>query len=969
MIKSYLEEFWTILPETSKFFSNKKSCYRFSYLLLFQYFNHNNKFFNQLSEIPKPLIEFGLQIICPEISFEEINIFFDQNSRYIQKYKSEIRAHFGFKPFSVISQKNLLTDLSSLFYRCSNDEELKARIQEHLVYERIEVPNSEVVFNIVQKIKQREENNLFGHIFQDLSRENKNWIDQNLLTTTDSNGELCQFLRQDSGPTNAIGIKEEIDRLNILRTLPLEKFDYIKNFPKRHLSLLIRRFLSNTPQKLKDKQDIDRYALVILFFHQKAQGTVDNLGDHLLNIRLSMKKQSQRKKEKLDREVSKRLNALNNLYKIAEIARDFPKEIIENAIYAEVPREAIEEILRIKELTRTAKKAIREDFLQKYSRIHKNKIFEILSPLEICSQNKEFMEALSYIKTHSKSRSEFYPLDEEPSLEVISQKDKKIVVQKDSKGQERISRKDYECALFKELSKKLSHKEVWIKGAFKYRNPSEDLPNDFEENKVAYYENLNLPLDGKEFIKKTRQKMEENLTLLDQNSPKNPYVKITTKKGKTWIQLSPLEKQIEPKNVQNLKDAVLSKWNIIDLIDILKEVDLREDIFKCFSTAGNRKILDQNTLRKRILLCLFALGTNTGLKRASGASSGKITFEELRHIKRLFINKEDLRDCISKVVNSILKMRDPIIWGEATTACAADSKKFGAFDQNLMAQWHPRYHGKGVMIYWHVNSQYLCVYSQLKTCTSSEVASMLQGVISQGTDMDIDSQYVDSHGKSELGFSLTHLLGFDLLPRYKTIGSQKLFLPSDDFKVKNINSITTRSIDWELIESQYDEMVKHAAALKTTTSTAEAIIRKFSRSHYSHPTFKAFLELGKVIKTIFLCRYLHSVEMRQEINAGLNVVENWNSAIGFIHYGKSGEMTTNSPGEQEISMLCLHLLQVCITYINTLFVQRLFKEGKWFNRFQEEDFRALTPLFYHHINPYGTFTIDLKNRLQIEEAA
>lgn len=969
MIKSYLEEFWTILPETSKFFSNKKACYRFSYLLLFQYFNHNNKFFNQLSDIPKSLIEFDLQITCPEISFEEINIFFDQNFRYIQKYKSEIRTHFGFKPFSVISQKNLLPNLSALFYRCSNDEELKARIQEHLVYERIEVPDSEIVFNIVQKIKQREENNLFGRIFQDLSRENKNWIDQNLLTTPDSDGSLCQFLRQDSGPTNAIGVKEEIERLNILRALPSGKFDYIKNFPKRHLSLLIRRFLSNTPQKLKDKQDIDWYALVTLFFHQKAQGTVDNLGDHLLNIRLSMKKHSRKKKEKLEREVGKRLNALNYLYKVAEIARDFPKEIIENAIYAEVPREAIEEILRIKELTRTAKKAIRENFLQKYSRIHRNKIFEILSPLEFFFQNGEFMEALSYIKTYSKSRAEFYPLDEEPSLEVISQKDKKIVVQKDSKGRERISRKDYECALFKELSKKLTHKEVWIKGAFKYRNPSEDLPNDFEENKSAYYENLNLPLDSKEFIKKTYQKMEESLTLLDQNFLQNPYVKITTKKRKPWIQLSPLEKQIEPKNIQNLKDAVLSKWSIIDLIDILKEVDLREDIFKCFSTAGNREILDQNTLRKRILLCLFALGTNTGLKRASGASLGKITFEELRHIKRLFINKEDLREGISKITNAILKMRDSSIWGEATTACAADSKKFGAFDQNLMAQWHPRYHSKGVMIYWHVNSQYLCVYSQLKTCTSSEVSSMLQGVISQGTDMDIDSQYVDSHGKSELGFALTHLLGFDLLPRYKTIGSQRLFLPSDDFKVKNSHSITTHSIDWELIESQYDEMVKHAAALKTTTSTAEAIIRKFARSHYSHPTFKAFLELGKVIKTTFLCRYLNSVEMRKEIKAGLNVVENWNSAIGFIHYGKSGEMASNSPGEQEISMLCLHLLQVCITYINTLFVQRLFKEGKWFNRFQEEDFRALTPLFYHHINPYGTFTIDLENRLQIEEAA
>lgn len=163
---------------------------------------------------------------------------------------------------------------------------------------------------------------------------------------------------------------------------------------------------------------------MVIFFHQKAQGTVDNLGDHLLNIRLSMKKQSQRKKEKLEREVAKRLNALNNLYKIAEIARDFPKEIIEDAIYTEGSKEVIEELLRIKELTGAAKKTIREDFLQKYSKVHRNKIFEILTPLEFCSQNEEFMKALSYMKAYSKSRSEFYPVGEEPSLEAISQKDK-----------------------------------------------------------------------------------------------------------------------------------------------------------------------------------------------------------------------------------------------------------------------------------------------------------------------------------------------------------------------------------------------------------------------------------------------------------------------------------------------------------------------------------------------------------------
>ena len=54
------------------------------------------------------------------------------------------------------------------------------------------------------------------------------------------------------------------------------------------------------------------------------------------------------------------------------------------------------------------------------------------------------------------------------------------------------------------------------------------------------------------------------------------------------------------------------------------------------------------------------------------------------------------------MVNAIFAARLPQIWGEGTTACASDSKKFGAWDQNLMTEWHVRYGGRGVMIYWHV---------------------------------------------------------------------------------------------------------------------------------------------------------------------------------------------------------------------------------------------------------------------------
>ena len=123
------------------------------------------------------------------------------------------------------------------------------------------------------------------------------------------------------------------------------------------------------------------------------------------------------------------------------------------------------------------------------------------------------------------------------------------------------------------------------------------------------------------------------------------------------------------------------------------------------------------------------------------------------------------------------RRRPPQIWGEGTTACAADSKQFGAFDQNLMTEWHIRYGGRGVMIYWHVESQSVCIHSQLKRCSSSEVAAMIDGVLRHDTEMEVEKNYVDSHGQSEVAFAFCRMLGFELLPRLKAIASQRLHLP------------------------------------------------------------------------------------------------------------------------------------------------------------------------------------------------
>ncbi len=80
---------------------------------------------------------------------------------------------------------------------------------------------------------------------------------------------------------------------------------------------------------------------------------------------------------------------------------------------------------------------------------------------------------------------------------------------------------------------------------------------------------------------------------------------------------------------------------------------------------------------------------------------------------------------------------------------------------------------------------------------------MIEGLLKHCTDMEIEKNYVDTHGQSEVAFAFCHLLGFNLMPRLKNIGSQKLYRPdtgiSDAFP--NLQAILTRQLIGNLFGS------------------------------------------------------------------------------------------------------------------------------------------------------------------------
>ena len=898
---------------------------------------------------------------------------FDWSGRNAKKYRQEIRKYLGYRVTNaedIVSIINYLVD--NLIPRQLSDSVLLEQTRLYFSKNKIEIVSTQQLEGYILLANQKFEQQFFDKIFNNLNQEDFLLIDRILSKDDDEDHEIIELseLKKDIAGAKIKNIQGAINRVNLLSRIKLSD-SVVDTVDRKLLLKYYERVMAFAPSNILDFIPTTKYATMAVFFHVRLEFLLDSLTDTMIKL---VKKVRSGAEKRVDRyilaEVKRVDGKFDILEKLAVLNAKNPKGIIEEKIYPVVPQDKLEAV--IDDLQHRGSKWYQDQVQEKmhttYAYGNRSSLLSILRTLQMLEDHidyKPILDAISFINEYWNESDLAYYINIPPLSGVIPQNWYNTTVRIE-KGHLRINKYNYELALLEQLKEFLGFKAIWVDRSYRYRNPNKDLPKDFSEKREYYYELLNLPLKAKEFIVKLKTSTANNLERLNANIPNNKLVQIKKSKVGNNIKLTPSDPQDEPDNIVKLQQEINNKYSSIHLIDILKECDLRINFTKTLETIGKSSSLNSSDLQKRLLLCIFGIGSNTGLKRISIANDG-INYSDLRYVKKRHVNAVNIRNAIRILVNNVLKIRDPDVWGEATTTVACDSTHLFAWDQNLMSEWHFRYGKKGVMIYWHVDKKSLCIYSQLKDCSSSEVGSMIKGIIDHDTDMDINRVFIDTHGQSVIGFAVSYLLHFALYPRLKAINKQKLYYVDFEDKNKYINiaDILKGSINWQLIEDNYDEMVKHMVALKLGIVTPSVLIKRFSNNNYAHPVYKALVELGKANKTIFLCQYLASEELRIEVNEGLNVVERLNSVMDFIFYGKLGQIATNNIEDQELSVLCLHLLQVCMVYINTLIIQSILSGSHWQNKFTPKDYRALTPLFSGHINPYGLFPLDFSKRLSI----
>ena len=263
-----------------------------------------------------------------------------------------------------------------------------------------------------------------------------------------------------------------------------------------------------------------------------------------------------------------------------------------------------------------------------YSHHYRRMLPLILDTLAFRSNNRRHrpvIKALEWLKATRDSKQRQFPLDGQIPIDgIVPGKWEEFIREEDHKNVTRVNRIPYELCVLEALRERLRCREIWVDGAERFRNPDEDLPTDFETKRGIYYDVLAQPQDAQAFIGKLQTTLAQALFTLDRDLPENRKVMVLNR-PRNPIRLSPLTAQPEPLQLSRLKAEVGRRWPMTSLLDVLKEADLRIGFTDDFRSVATREVIARGDLQQRLLLCLFGLGTNAGLKAVS-ANGNEISY-------------------------------------------------------------------------------------------------------------------------------------------------------------------------------------------------------------------------------------------------------------------------------------------------------------------------------------------------------
>lgn len=919
-------------------------------------------YFVRLREVPAAIQQHvarvsGLQRLPP---LKQLLAYDDSGAQ--RRHMKILREHLRVRPLDAPGRAWLSEVAERAAETKHTVEDIINVMLEELVRARYELPGFSTLERLAMAAREQVNTGYCQAITQALSARDKQLIDDLLKTADDTSSSPWQTLkREPKKPTNK-EVRQYLSHLQHLHQLaarlpkvsmPAAKYTYFRTLAR---ALDAAEMAEQRPDR--------RYALAVILIRSQYSKTLDDVADLFLRLVGNLENHAQQQLNQFQLERSQRIDMLvGELRQVLlalrqEGAAAKRMQAVEAALTQDIDLLLAE---CDEHLAYAGKNYL--PFLLKPYRPVRALLFNCLDLLSLKSTSTDRLteRLLQALKILRPLRQDVVSLDmldlSEKDMRWLPDKWRKLVQGK--AGEEvlkgHVRRRYFELAVLQYVQQELKSGDLCIEHSERYEDYREQLVDweTYHQEVAQYGIEAGIATEAAAFCEALKTQLTQLSREVDASFPDNSYAEIQNDR----LLLRKTPRNVQAEGLQDLDDELNDRLPATSIVDILVDTEKWLNLHRHFGPlSGNARKLDNP--RARFVTTLFCYGCNLGPSQTARSVKG-FSRKQIAWLNLKQIGEEQLDQAIVKVINAYNKFELPGYWGSGKHA-AADGTQWNLYEQNLMAEHHIRYGGYGGIGYYHVSDKYIALYSRFIPCGVYEGNYILDGLLENTSDIQPDTVHGDTQAQSFPVFGLAHLLGINLMPRIRGIKDLIFFRPDRRTTYQHIDALFGEPINWKLIQAHLPDMLRVAISIKLGKITASTILRRLGTASRKNKLYFAFRELGRVIRTGFLLRYIGNVELRQTIQAATNKSEEFNGFIKWVFFGGQGIIAENIRHEQRKVIKYNHLVSNMVILHNVERMTRVLKDLRGEGWALTPDLLAgLAPYRIGHINRFGDYTLDL----------
>ena len=934
-------------------------------------------YFVFLSSVPRSIPEYIAKHVGCRCSLKMLRFYDDARTRTY--HIKNIRSFLNIKP---PDQKARSVALKAMEHAACTKEDIVDVLNvgvEELIRLRYELPKFDHLLRLAYQARKTTNASIYTTVYEAIPELTRNQLEHLLTTDPETSRSLWNLLRQDPGKVTIKEIDKAIERLQWIRSLDfrIDPFSSVPYVKFRHFAMEAKSFNANRIGVVaQPKRSVLLAAMVksalartiddIVIMMIKKVGNIHRAGKAKLDEYLEANR------DNTDRIVTSYMSIHEHAYdetekdpaqKLAAIQRVFDQnpELVDfsaqHAVYG-------------------SKNYCR--FLWPLFRGSRAAFFKALNRLEFVSSSSDqaLVQAIAFARANHRSKSLWISREaSDPDTgQTVTMEDLSWIPDKwwylvtgkkrRQKVPEKINRHQFEICLFSELVNELKCADICIVGSEDFSDPTDQLVSleDFWKKLPEYAEVVGLPIDTVGFITHIKKHLNTQAQKNEAAYPDNKEFSVEPN-GDLW--LARLRAKNAVPGVDELTEMIKSRMpqrNILDIIvDTLKTLNWCKPFGPI--TGFESKIKDP---LMSYAVATFCYGCNLGPMQTE-RSLPVLSRKHLEWVNRRHITEEKLEKAINVLVNGYNRFALPTYWGTGETA-SADGTRWDVYENNLVSEYHVRYGSYGGIGYYHVSDKYIALFSRFIPCGVYEAVFILDPFFPNRSDIKPHTVYGDTHAQSLTVFGLAYLLRIQLMPRIARWKGLKIYKFSGE-SYPNINPMfTPEDINEDLIAKYLPDMQRVAVSILEGRISPSFILRRLTSGTRKNKLYYVFQELGKVVRSAYLLKYLRKPELRRTVNRATTVSERFNDFIQFVTFGNQGTIAANSRDEQRKIIKYGHLVANILIFMNvhdqSKIMNELIQEGHVITR---EQAACLAPYRKSNINRFGAYFLDeLRDKITVD---